>query len=189
MELRAINSKLIILSFILFCNLIYSQSLFDESILYESIGQHFKDKDTVLLLNKTVDIKRDINFLKKPYSWDEGNYTIENSKFENINFNKIFSRQDLIYVVCSLKNNESVLLRPKDIPKNISLLSHEIYDNLKKTKYKISSPVVVQKENQKYIFMYVESIQNGENGYGAIYLYVKEKNNWEHIYTYGLWIS
>src|SRR5690606_19537732 len=178
--LRAIKSGLIIILLGLSNHSCAAQAeVFKDDDFYFILNDFFSSSKKNVLLEYTVNVTSDIEFLKKPNSWNEANLSPENLGNEKLDFIEVFSKKELGFIVDSLTGMKKMKINKKNVIKNITLLEHKDYNSFKDLKYRVSAPVIVTpSKGVAYLFVYIDSINGIENGHGAIYVYKKDITGW-----------
>lgn len=155
------------------------------------LNVHFSETpDKIFLLDYTIKINQDLNFLRNWKSWNEANKSLVNIDKDNIDFRSLFKESELSQVVERLEKNEIINLNSYQLKDNIELISEDEYLNNKGRKYRVSKPVAVKKGDQDiYSFLYCDFIDGIENGQGSIYIYKLIDGNWVLCFEYPLWVS
>src|SRR5690606_38043109 len=157
---------------------------------YAIVNSHFANKKQMVLLEHTATMVKDISFLKDHKQWHQANYSLENSSFDDLDFESAFSEEELATIVEAFHGLEHTKISKENIRDNIILMGEKEFKNYEGLKSRVSAPIRITTQlGATYLLIYMDSTNGPENGYGGIYVYIKDKTGWKHIFTFGLWIS
>lgn len=192
-EQKVLNAIRLILLLLILCNCKANNTSGENSSIlssspnviddYNIIIEYFKNMDNVKLRYNTTNIYLDLSILKKLENWNQENYNLGNINHQKINFETLFSQDELLNHINSFKQIKRTRLKQNLLSDNIILE--------KKANQVISFPYIFKsKKNRHFALMYSEVFNGIENGAGGVYLFEKNNNkDWKLIFSFNLWIS
>ncbi|WP_136465541.1 hypothetical protein [Flagellimonas onchidii] len=159
----------------------FSQQKEDEIAIITKIAKRSKNH---FIYPKTISLGSefgDLSHLENVESWNDGNNDVSNFAIgRTVDFDTIFSKENLKSIVREVKSCEKVKLR-KIVSKSLLKRSADIA---------ISNPVFVNGINNiLYAIIYTEYSGVSGDGSGRFTIYQKKGDEWVEFFWLSLWIS